>query len=250
MQELELLIDAVTEAGRLATTLFRQSVRNWRKEDNSPVSDADLAVNRLLQDRLTGARPDYGWFSEESDDGPARLSASHVWVVDPIDGTRAFLKGGNQWCISVGLVKDGRPIAAVVYRPMTNELYAAVKGQGAKLNHLPLKTGTTSAVAGCRILGASGIARRLPGCEIMPAADLPLALRLCYVAQGLCDAFIAIGPKLDWDICAGQLLVEEAGGIVTDLTGQPCTYNREEIFQCGVIAANPVLHGECVRAMN
>ena len=242
MQELELLLEAVTEAGRLAMTLFRQSVRNWRKGDNSPVSDADIAVDRLLHDRLMTARPGYGWLSEEAEDGPARLGASHVFVVDPIDGTRGFLKGGDGWCISAGLVRDGAPIAAVVYRPLTEETYAASGTGGATRNHAPIRAGSRADIAGARILGAKQITQKLAGCEAMGAADIPLALRLCLVADGTYDGFVAATPKNDWDICAGDLILRQAGGIVTDLSGAACIYNRRETFQRGIIASGAALH--------
>ena len=240
----------MTEAGRLASTLFRQSVRNWRKGDNSPVSDADLAVDRLLRERLMKARPGFGWLSEESPDGPARLAASHVWVVDPIDGTRAFLKGGDQWCISAGLVRDGAPVAAAVYRPMTEELYTAAKDRGATLNHVAISASRQSTISGARILGAKQITQKLAGCVALGAADIPLALRLCLVARGHYDAFAAATPKHDWDICAGHLILEEAGGIVTDLPGRPCIYNRPDPFQRGIVASNAALHGLIAKAVN
>jgi myo-inositol-1(or 4)-monophosphatase len=250
LQDVDLLCQAVQEAGRLALTLFRQSVRNWRKDDNSPVSDADIAVDRLLHKRLIGARPSYGWLSEEAEDGPGRLSSRHVWVVDPIDGTRAFLKGGDQWCISAGLVRDGVPVAAAVYRPLKEHCFAAAKGAGATLNLGPIKASAHTEIAGARILGARQMAQKLAGSAALSAADVPLALRLCLIAEGRYDAFVAATPKNDWDICAGHLILEEAGGIVTDLSGQPCIYNRAEPFQRGIIASNRAIHGEIARALN
>jgi myo-inositol-1(or 4)-monophosphatase len=240
----------VTEAGRLAMTLFRQSVRNWRKGDNSPVSDADIAVDRLLHSRLIGARPTYGWLSEETEDGPARLGASHVYVIDPIDGTRGFLKGGDGWCISAGLARDGVPIAAVVYRPLTEEIFAAAAGKGATLNLMPIRASAQAVLSGARILGAKQITQRLPGCAAMGAADIPLALRLCLVAEGKYDAFAAATPKHDWDICAGDLILREAGGVVTDLQGAPCIYNRAEPFQRGIIASGAALHPAILKAVS
>jgi myo-inositol-1(or 4)-monophosphatase len=250
LPELDLLIGAVTEAGHLALTLFRQNVRNWRKDDNSPVSDADIAVDRMLHARLMGARPSYGWLSEETEDGPARLKAMHVWVVDPIDGTRSFLAGGDQWCISAALVTAGEPVAAVVYRPVTEDIFIAAAGKGATLNHLPIAVNTDVAICNALILGAKGIARRISGCTAMVSApDTPLALRMCLVAQGRYDAYVATTPKFDWDICAGHLVLAEAGGKVTDLRGLPCIYNREETFQCGIVAAGRKLHRSLFEAL-
>src|ERR1043166_4730944 len=125
---------AVREAGALAARTFQTAVKNWTKHGGSPVSDADIAVDNFLRERLKAIAPDCGWLSEESEDDLARLHAPRIWVVDPIDGTRAYLSGRTDWSISVALVENGRPVLAAIFAPMQDALYAASTGQGTTLN--------------------------------------------------------------------------------------------------------------------
>ena len=128
-----LLTDTVREAGALALSLFRTELKNWTKGASSPVSEADIAVNDLLETRLRSATPDYGWLSEESVDDEARLGKRLVWIVDPIDGTRGYLAGREDWCVSVALVEDASPVLAAVFAPASDEFFFAARGQGATL---------------------------------------------------------------------------------------------------------------------
>ncbi len=134
-----LLRQTVQEAGRLALSLFRTELKNWTKGASSPVSEADIAVNDLLEQRLRSATPDYGWLSEESVDDDARLGKRLVWIVDPIDGTRGYLAGREDWCVSVALVEDASPVLAAVFAPASDEFFFAVRGQGAALNDVPVQ---------------------------------------------------------------------------------------------------------------
>ena len=133
-----LLTDTVREAGALALSLFRTELKNWTKGASSPVSEADIRVNDLLESRLRSATPDYGWLSEESVDDEARLGKRLTWIVDPIDGTRGYLAGREDWCVSVALVEDATPVLAAVFVPASDEFFFAVRGQGATLNDVPL----------------------------------------------------------------------------------------------------------------
>src|SRR5579864_7381823 len=140
-----LLTDAVREAGRLALSLFRTELKNWIKGASSPVSEADIAVNDLLEQRLRSATPDYGWLSEESADDDERLGKRMVWIVDPIDGTRGYLAGREDWCVSVALVEEATPVLAAVFAPVTDEFFFAARGQGATRNAEPIfATGGTA----------------------------------------------------------------------------------------------------------
>ena len=141
-RDADLLKDTVREAGELALSLFRKDLKNWTKGASSPVSEADIAVNDLLEQRLRAATPDYGWLSEESEDGPARLAASRVWIVDPIDGTRSFIAGRPDWAISVALVEARRPIMGALYAPVSEELFLAVAGAGGAPTGGALRPGT------------------------------------------------------------------------------------------------------------
>src|ERR1700755_1084819 len=133
-RDAELLKDTVREAGALALSLFRTELKNWTKGASSPVSEADIAVNDLLEARLREATPDYGWLAEERVDDGQRLGKKLVWIVDPIDGTRGYLAGREDWCVSVALVADDTPVLAAVFAPVTDEFFFAVHGQGATLN--------------------------------------------------------------------------------------------------------------------
>src|SRR6266851_3617611 len=126
-----LLADTVREAGALALSLFRTDLKNWTKGTSSPVSEADIAVNDLLEKRLRSATPDYGWLSEESADDEERLGKPLVWIVDPIDGTRAYLAGREDWCVSVALVEDGSPVLAAVFAPVSDEFFFVMSGKAA-----------------------------------------------------------------------------------------------------------------------
>src|ERR1700758_5208283 len=154
-------MDTVQEAGRLALSLFRTELRNWTKGASSPVSEADIAVNDLLEQRLRAATPDYGWLSEESADDERRLSKRLVWIVDPIDGTRGYLAGREDWCVSVALVEDAAPLLAAVFAPASREFFFAVRGQGATLNDVAVHTTPGTALDFSRVAGPKPLVERL-----------------------------------------------------------------------------------------
>jgi len=245
LADAELLHEAVREAGELARSLFQQKIKRWTKSDGSPVTEADLAVDKILKARLHEARPDYGWLSEETPDGPERLGRRKVWIVDPIDGTRAFAHGGDEWCVAAALLSDGRPELAAIYRPMADEFYEARLGKGAKLNGKKLHVGTASRLAGARVLGNASAIKQLEAkapVKAIASGSTPLAMRLARVASGELDAALSTTPKHDWDLAAGDLLVHEAGGTVTGLNGKIFTYNRAGTRQENYVATSPSLH--------
>lgn len=249
-KDFRLLLDTVREAGSLAMTLFRQRVRNWRKTDGTPVTEADIAVDRLLRNKLTGARPTYGWLSEETPDDLTRLNSEKFWVADPIDGTRAFVNGTDEWCIAVALVSKGQPFMAAVYRPVPEEFYEAALGQGSRLNGTLLKTPERRGIEGSRVVGSRGALKKLgSGIEAHANTDVPIALRLCLVASGVYDAAVSTGTKHDWDVAAGDLILNEAGGLVTDLDGRPYRFNRAETWQRGMVASSKALHDKILRVV-
>ena len=245
MADAELLREAVREAGDLARSLFRQSVKRWTKSDGSPVTEADLAVDKVLKARLTAARPEFGWLSEETPDTTERLARRAVWIVDPIDGTRAFAHGGDEWCVAVALLVEGRPVLAAIYRPMTDDFYEARHGEGATLNGEPLRMSDARGLAGARILGNASALKQLQAkvpVEAVSSGNTPLAMRLALVAQGDLEAALSTSPKHDWDLAAGDLLVHEAGGTVTGLDGKSFIYNRRETRQANYVASSHALH--------
>jgi myo-inositol-1(or 4)-monophosphatase len=248
-----LLLEAVREAGALALRYFRTDVDAWDKSPDNPVSEADLAVDRLLREQLTGARPDFGWLSEETEDGPDRRTKSHVWIVDPIDGTRAFLRGDAQFAVSVALVVDGHPVLGAVFNPATDELFEAVKSGGARLNGTPIAVSTCADPVRARMLASKRTFRNHDWPAVADGAEFhfvnSMAYRMAVVADGRYDATITMTNKSEWDIAAAHLIVEEAGGCVTRVDGSPITYNREHVHHDNVIAACRTLHDVLVTGL-
>jgi myo-inositol-1(or 4)-monophosphatase len=246
-----LLIEAVRDAGRLALDYFGGAVRSWDKSPNNPVSEADLAVDELLRTRLTAARPDHGWLSEETADDPARLGRARVWVVDPIDGTRDFLRGRSGWAVSAALVDQGRPVLAALFAPARGQLFVAEAGAGATLNGAAIHVSGASSVDGCRIPGdpATLAACYWPEPWSAAAVEKPngLSLRIAKVANGEADAFFEGRPMGEWDIAAAALIIEEAGGVITDREGRALTFNARAPRPKGVIATTPAIHAEVLR---
>ena len=238
------LASAVREAGALALHMFRGRPASWIKGASSPVSEADLAVDALLRERLLAIR-DAGWLSEETEDDPARLQRTEVWVVDPIDGTRAYLAGLAEWVIAAALVRFGRPLVAALYAPVSDELFLSVAGGGATLNGAPIKASTGDQLAGATFSGAKRRLDSLAAVEprIVTAPRIPsLALRLARVATGALDGTFAAPNSHDWDLAAADLLVHEAGGLVTGLTGESLIYNRPDPVHGALVAAGRARH--------
>ena len=233
------LAGAVTESGRLALKMFSDGVRTWTKENDSPVSEADLAVDALLCERLRPLAPEAGWLSEETTDAPDRLGRSLLWIVDPIDGTRSFIAGLPDWTIVAALVERGRPIAAAIFAPATEELFLATAGGGATRNGAPVALPAKSSLDGARIAGSRSIVERLArrhGVEKLPRIH-SLALRLVRVATGEADAALAAAHAHDWDIAAADLILQEAGGLLTEFDGRVPQYNRPEPLHGALAAA-------------
>jgi myo-inositol-1(or 4)-monophosphatase len=244
-----LLADTVREAGALALSMFRTELKNWTKGASSPVSEADIAVNDLLERRLRGATPAYGWLSEESVDDDERLGKPLVWIVDPIDGTRAYLAGREDWCVSVALVAGATPVLAAVFAPATDEFFFAGRGQGATHNDLAIHASIGTGLDFSRMAGPKPLVQRLsPSAEeitLFPRIG-SLALRLCRVAQGSLDAAFAGGQSRDWDLAAANLIVQEADGRMTALSGDTIEYNRREVAHGVLVAAGRDRHARIV----
>ncbi|MGA8614673.1 MAG: 3'(2'),5'-bisphosphate nucleotidase CysQ [Xanthobacteraceae bacterium] len=246
------LAASVREAGALALSMFGTPLKNWTKGASSPVSEADIAVDKLLRERLGEAEPGAGWLSEESVDDPARLAARFVWIVDPIDGTRAYIAGLPEWVVSAALVDNGRPVAGCLFAPVSGEFFAAVAGGGATCNGAAISVSPGRELGGIRIAGPKNFLEKLPAFE-PPANIVPripsLALRLARVAQGTLDATIAGGNSHDWDLAAADLLVHEAGGALTPLGGEPLTYNRPEPRHGMLVAAGRDRHAALLKLL-
>jgi myo-inositol-1(or 4)-monophosphatase len=244
-----LLTDTVREAGALALSLFRTELKNWTKGASSPVSEADIRVNDLLESRLRSATPDYGWLSEESVDDEARLGKRLTWIVDPIDGTRGYLAGREDWCVSVALVEDATPVLAAVFVPASDEFFFALRGHGAKRNDLTLCASPGGELDFSRVAGPKPLVERLSRSSeeiVLHPRIGSLALRLCRVAQGSLDAAFAGGQSRDWDLAAANLIVQEANGNMTALSGDPILYNRREVTHGVLVAAGRDRHARIV----
>jgi myo-inositol-1(or 4)-monophosphatase len=236
---------AVRAAGDLALRFFRSPVKSWTKGKSSPVSEIDIAVDDLLKERLSAAGPDHGWLSEETEDNPARLSTRRVWVVDPIDGTRAFLAGRIDWTVSVALVEDGRPVIAVLYAPASEEMFVAAAGRGATCNGAPIAATIGDQLTGARVAGPKPFVEWMfePESGVMPEPKVhSLALRFARVAQGRLDAALAGANSHDWDLAAADLLVHEARGMLTTLGGKTVVYNQPTPTHGPLIASGRVRH--------
>jgi myo-inositol-1(or 4)-monophosphatase len=235
----------VREAGALALKAGEASPKSWSKQGGSPVSDADIAVDNFLREHLMRLAPDCGWLSEETEDDRARLHAPRIWVVDPIDGTRAFLSGRHDWSISVALVENGRPVIAAIFAPVPDALYAATAGAPTTLNGTAVTANPGASLSGIKAAGPKPmlerLARHAPSLRMEPKV-FSLALRLTRVAEGTLDLAFASANSHDWDLAAADLLVHQAGGALTTFAGQTLIYNRADPFHGALVAAGRSRH--------
>lgn len=252
--DLALITDAIRLAGRVATGFVGKDARSWDKPGNAgPVTEADLAVNTALEQTLRGARPDYGWLSEESEDSGARLEQDTLFIIDPIDGTRSFVEGSRTWAHSVAVAHRGEITAAAVYLPLRDKLYTAARGRGAFCNGAPLSASNGADLNTAEVLATKPVMEPRHWADGEPTfhrAHRPsLAYRLGLVAEARFDAMLTFRPSWEWDIAAGALIVSEAGGICTDKSGAPLRFNNARPQLNGVIAAGQHLHPEVLAAL-
>lgn len=246
--DLALLQRAGEEATRLALSFYRRAPQVWEKEGGSPVSEADYAVDKRLASILLAERPEYGWLSEETVDSDARLGRDRVFVVDPIDGTRAFLVGSKEWTISLAVVERGRPVAAVLAAPALGTTFHAVAGEGAFADGRRLAAGNRTTLTGARFASSRRYASAVEssGPARKPRFVASLAYRIALVASGEIDVAIAKPNARDWDLAAADLLVHEAGARLAPLRGGQLRYNQRDTTHPTLIAANPALLGDVV----
>jgi myo-inositol-1(or 4)-monophosphatase len=245
--ELELARTAAVAAGDLALSHFGAGRKSWYKGPGQVVTEADLAVDALLHDMLRGARPDHGWLSEERVDDRSRMHCRRVWMVDPIDGTRAFAEGVPQFAISVALVEGGEPLLGVVLNPATGERFEASRGGGAWLNGERLSVSSRTALADAKLLSSRTEMKRRHWPSMIPEARFTtigsLAYKLALIAGGRFDGLVSLRASHDWDIAAAQLMVGEAGGCLTDAAGRAIVLNRDIPRHAGLaVAATLSLH--------
>ena len=249
VRDRDLLISAARTAGEIAMGYFNADPQVWHKDEGAgPVTEADISVDTALRHDLMEARPDYGWLSEETQDTEARLSTECQFIVDPIDGTRAFVAGAPDWAHSLAVVRGGVVTAAAVYLPVRDLMFAAVLGGGATLNGAPIAVSARSELTGADVLSPKGWFEPkfwrdgLPP-DVTRSFRSSLAYRLCRVAEGRADAMITLRPSWEWDIAAGALIVTEAGGAATDRTGAALRFNNPHPQVNGVVAGGGVQRG-------
>ena len=249
-EDLALLEAACRAGGAIARRRFEQGCKSWSKQGGSPVTEADLEVDAHLRAVLTAARPDYGWLSEESVDDKKRLSHDTLFIVDPIDGTVAFLKGRPHFTICAAVVKDGAAVAGVVYNPMLDQLYKAASGSGAFRNSDAIHVSACHGLTGSAMLGDRAMLSQPPWPEMKVETRNSVAYRVALVADGSFDATVSLTAKRDWDLAAADVILREAGGRISDRHGAALVYNKPEARQASMIAAGPELHAEIIARLS
>lgn len=249
--DLDLIRDAALAAGALAEAERAKGLKITAKSGGSPVTNADLAVDDMLKDRLLTARPEYGWLSEETADSADRLSRQRIFVVDPIDGTVAFMKNRPWWCVPIAVVENGRPVAAVIHVPSTGETYEALTSGGARLNRRAITASDETTLDDAAVLADARLMEGPHWPEPWPPMRYEkrnaLAYRMALVASGAFDAAIALTPKWDWDVAAGALIAAEAGAKVSDHHGRPWRFNQPDPRQASLVCSAPALHPLIIR---
>jgi len=241
--DLELLIETARAAGRIARGYYeRGNAKTWNKSENHPVTEADIAVNEYLEKTLQAARPDYGWLSEETKDDASRLGAKRSFVVDPIDGTRAFIDAKPHFTICLAVIENGIAVAGVVYNPILDEMFEAARNAGARLDGATIHPSRHATISGCSIIGYPRKFKRLGWPDMRVSIRNSMAYRIVMVAAGLRDATVSFTPKSDWDLAAADIIAREAGAVITDLDGNAFHYAKDGVKENGVICASPRLH--------
>jgi myo-inositol-1(or 4)-monophosphatase len=250
-RDLALLTDAAREAGRIALRYWRKDPQVWDKGgEHGPVTEADLAVNDMLKLKLLGARPDYGWLSEETPDSADRLAVETVFIIDPIDGTRAFVAGEETWAHSLAVAHKGMVTAGVVYLPAIDRIYVASASSAPMRDGEVIRVSGRDRLEGANILTtkANMVPEKWPGGvpEITRSFRASLAYRMCLAAEGRFDGMLTLRDAWEWDIAAGSLIAEKAGAVVTDRMGKALRFNAPTALAAGVLALPPKLHTEAM----
>ncbi|MEM9084920.1 MAG: 3'(2'),5'-bisphosphate nucleotidase CysQ [Pseudomonadota bacterium] len=244
------LLEIVREAGRMAHARWPgdgHALKTWDKTPGDPVSEADLEVDRFLRRELTALLPSAAWLSEESADDKARTDCGLIWLVDPIDGTRDYVRGRTGWAISVALVSAGKPLIGVLLAPAREEEWVAEAGKGATLNERPLIASSRSEFSGSRVP-----IDQLPSVDsdlVIVEKPNSIALRIAMVADDRADLVATLRWGFEWDIAAASLIAREAGARISDAFGQPLAYNKHDPRDFGVLVCSPGIHAEAVERL-
>ena len=244
---LEAVSAIVREAGALAAGRFGTDYRRWEKAPGNPVCEIDLEVDAFLRERLTALDPEAGWLSEETLDASDRMERPRLWVVDPIDGTRDYLRGRPGWCVSVALVEDRTPLIGVLDAPVRGEHWTAQKGRGARRNGERLRVSGRRELAGARVP-----TDQLPKIDrdlVAVAKPNSIALRIALVAAGEADLVATLRWAFEWDIAAAALIAAESGATVSGALGQPLAFNSAGGEAFGILVATPAIHADAVERL-
>jgi myo-inositol-1(or 4)-monophosphatase len=251
--DLRLLTEAAEEAGRIALRYWKANPKVWEKSGQGPVTEADLAINDMLRERLSAARPEYGWLSEETPDNGQRLENEYVFIIDPIDGTRAFIAGEKHFSHSLAIARNGIAIAAAICVPAIGQIFAAEAEGPATLNGTAIQANLDARIDGANILmSKAGLTADHWQGEVPPlrrSFRSSIAYRLCLVAEGAFDGMIVLRDTWEWDIAAGLLIAERAGARVTDRHDNPIRFNTKAARSSGIIAAPSALHHDLLSRM-
>jgi myo-inositol-1(or 4)-monophosphatase len=255
IREMIVAQEAARAAGKVILHWYEGDYTVQQKGSDSPVTEADTEANRCLHEQIIGAFPADGWLSEETSDSPARLDRKRVWVIDPLDGTKEFIKHIPEFCVCIGLVEDGQPILGVTYNPVRDEMFAAVRGSGTTLNGEPVAVSAKAELADATVLASRSEVSRgeWKAFEGEMRVDLTgsVAYKLALIAAGRADATFSLTPKNEWDVCSGAALILEAGGRFTTRAGEARRFNQADPLLPGIIACNAALYEpilSCLRA--
>jgi myo-inositol-1(or 4)-monophosphatase len=235
------------EAGRIAAGRCDTDYKRWDKAPGHPVCDVDLEIDTFLQQQLGALDPEAGWLSEETLDSSDRIERRRLWVVDPIDGTRDFLRNRPGWCVSVALVEDRVPVLGVLAAPMRGELWTAERGLGSWRNGVALQVSPRAELACARV--PADQLPKVDGDLVAVAKPNSIALRIAMVAAGEADLLATLRWGFEWDIAAAALIAEEAGATVTGALGQPLAFNTASGESFGVLVATPGIHEAAVERL-
>lgn len=237
--------DAARAAGAVIRKWYDADYTVTQKSTDSPVTEADTEANHVIHAAINAAFPNDGWLSEETKDSPERLRKQRVWIVDPLDGTKEFIKHIPEFCVCIALVEDGTPILGVSYNPVTDELFTGTRADGVRLNGDPIAVSELADLAAARILASRSEVGRGEWEEFRSCFTVELtgsvAFKFALIAAGRGDATFSLTPKNEWDVCAGTALVTFAGGRVSDRYGEPLRFNRPDPLLPGIIASNGLL---------
>lgn len=242
-KEFAVLIDSAKKASKKLLEIVEHGFDKSFKSNDDPVTTGDYAVNNILQEEFTEHFPEIGWLSEETRDNPDRLTKELVWIVDPIDGTKEFVSGIPEYAISVALVQRGKPVLGLILNPLKDELFTAIKGKGAKLNGKPIHVKKKLSDRPTILASRSEIKRGefeffKDFAEIIPTGSI--AYKLALVAAGRADATFSLGPKNEWDIAAGCLIIEEAGGKTSDTYSQDFIFNQKDTLVNSILGTSEI----------